>query len=102
MSDKVYINDFCEDLNYTGVILYIGNVDTAKLRKVLEKTYLNKLYRFDWACEFENPAMKNFIYVENCDLQELCRPVCSYIEDGYDVYVLYEENDGRYYIKRKL
>ena len=31
MNERVYIKDFCEDLNYQGVILYIGNVSHSKL-----------------------------------------------------------------------
>lgn len=37
MNNRFYIEDFCEDLNYRQVILYIGNVNSKKLRKAIEK-----------------------------------------------------------------
>lgn len=30
MTNRIYINDSCEDLNYTRIILYIGFVDSSK------------------------------------------------------------------------
>ena len=45
--------------------------------------------------------MRDFIYVENCDLQNLDHPIHEYFEDGYDVYVLYEDAAG-FYIKNKM
>ena len=30
---KIYIEDFCEDLNYQGCILYIDTVDSITLQK---------------------------------------------------------------------
>lgn len=35
MNNRIYIDDFVEDLNYQGIILYIGNVDANALREVL-------------------------------------------------------------------
>lgn len=101
MSNRFYIKDFCEDLNYRGVILYIGNVDNAKLLKALEKSVVNKLWRLGFATSNNDPSMRDFIYVENCDLQNLDYPIHEYFEDGYDVYVLYEDAAG-FYIKNKM
>lgn len=101
MCERIYINDFCEDLNYHGVILYIGNVDPDKLLKALERSNVNKRYRLDYAVRTDDPTRRNYIYVENCDLQNLCYPIHEYIEEDYDVYILYEDN-GKYYVKLKL
>lgn len=101
MRKRIYINDFCEDLNHTGVILYIGNVDPDHLRKALKDSVVNKVYRLDHALSYEDPAFKNYIYVSNCDLQDLSYPVHEYIDEGYDVYNLYE-NAGKYYVESKL
>ena len=101
MNDRIYINDFCEDLNYRGAILYIGLVDHSRLLHKLKESVVNKTYRLDYAVNAEEPAKRNFIYVENCDLQNLDWPVYEYMEDGYDVYVLYEDG-GKYYVKQKL
>ena len=101
MDSRIYINDFCEDLNYQGIILYIGKVDYSRLLKALEKTYVNKLWRLEYAKTKEDSAMKNYIYVENCDLQDLDYPIHEYVEEGYDVYVLHEDA-GKYYVKKKL
>lgn len=43
MSCKVYINDFCEDLNYQGIILWIGSVDSNELLESLELDNVGKL-----------------------------------------------------------
>ena len=101
MNERIYIKDFCEDLNYQGVILYIGNVDHDRLRKALEKDEVSKLYRLLFATSNNEPSMRDFIYVENCDLQNLDYPIQEYFEDGYDVYVLYEDTAG-FYIKKKM
>ena len=101
MNERIYIKDFCEDLNYQGVILYIGNVDHDRLQKALEKDEVNKLYRLLFATSNNEPSMRDFIYVENCDLQNLDYPIQEYFEDGYDVYVLYEDTAG-FYIKKKM
>ena len=101
MNERIYIEDFCEDLNYQGVILYIGNVDRTRIHKALEKDKVNKLWRLDFATSRTDPSMKDFIYVENCDLQNLDYPIYEYLEDGYDVHVLYEDPKG-FYIQRKI
>ena len=101
MKDHIYIEDFCYDLNYKGIILYVGKVDPGHLYKALNDSVVNKVYRLDYALSYKDPTMRNYIYVENCDLQDLSYPIYEYIEDGYDVYILYED-DGKFYVKKKL
>ena len=48
MTDRIYINDFCEDLNYTGIILYIGSVDSSKLLKARNQSVVNKCCRREY------------------------------------------------------
>ena len=100
--NRLYIEDFCDDFNYKGVILYIGDVDPARLRERLEADYINKMWRLNFAQCKDDPSMKNFIYIENCDLQDLDYPVHEYMEEGYDVYILYEDEAYNYYVKQKL
>jgi hypothetical protein len=92
--ERIYINNFCEDLNYQRVVLYIGNVNYDNLKKALSECYVNKLWRLDNA---------RFIYIENCDLQDLSYPITECIEEGYDVYILHEdEESGKFYVEEKL
>ncbi len=98
MSKRFYINDFCYDLNYNKVILYIGDVNLDRLRKALEESVVNKIYRLEYALTKTDRSDRNYIYVENCDLQDLSWPVHEYIEDGYSVYVL-REDAGRFYVE---
>jgi hypothetical protein len=100
--NRIYIKDFCEDLNYKKIILYIGNVDSEKLAKRLEKDLINKIYRLDYAINDDRiPGRQNFIYIENCDLQNLDYPVHEYIaEEEYNVYVLWEDGE-KYFIEAK-
>lgn len=94
---KFYINDFCEDLNHTNIILYIGNVDIEELRKMLDADDVNKLYRLDYATQDEDPSKKDFIYISNCDLQNLDFPVYEYVKDeGYVVCPLHQESNCYY------
>lgn len=100
---KIYIDDFVEDLNYRGVILYIGNVDPAKLLSKLKEDNLNKIYRFDSVME----SNKSF-YVENCDLQVMSKcktieDILEYLEDGQAIYsLLHEKDTNRYYVNTIL
>ena len=100
--NRLYVEDFCEDFNYTGVILYIGEVDFERLYEAMGKTYVNKLWRLTLASEKTDPAERNFIYIENCDIQDLSWPIHEYLDEGYDIYKLYEDGDGRYYVEQKL
>ena len=101
MSCKVYINDFCQDLNYKGIILWIGSVDSNELLESLERDNVGKLQRFLYATSNTNPSMKDFIYVEIGDLQNLDYPIYEYMEEGYDIYCLYEDSAG-FYVKNRL
>ena len=101
--ERIYIDDFCEDLNYQGIILYIGNVPKTKLRKRLNDDYINKDYRFDYIINAKDPSMKDFMYIENCDLQDLSYPVHEYVVDeGYSVHSLcYDQLENKFYIVNK-
>ena len=101
MKNRTYIEDFCYDLNYTGVILYIGEVSFDRLRKALEDSVVNKIYRLDYILTKTDHSEQNFMYVENCDLQDLSCPVHEYIKDGYDVYILHEDA-GKFYVESKI
>lgn len=100
---KIYINDFVDDLNYRGVILYVGNVDSTKLLNKLKEDNLNKTYRFESVLE-----SNKLFYVENCDLQDMseCRTlesILEYLEDGQTIHSLRCEKDtDRYYIETML
>lgn len=107
INNRIYIDDFCEDLNYQGIILYISeNVNVEHLRETLNVSHVNKIYRLEYALNKKDPAMKNFIYVENCDLQDLDFPVYEYVNGeyddyaSYDIYTLYEDA-GKFYIKSR-
>ena len=95
------INDFVEDLNYKAIILYVGNVDAKRLMERLDKDDVNKLWRLDYVINEKDLTMKNFMYIENCDLQNLDYPIYEYMESdmgGYNVFVLHEDDYGNYYI----
>lgn len=100
---KIYIDDFVEDLNYRGVILYVGNIDPAKLLNKLKEDNLNKTYRFKTVLE-----SNKLFYVENCDLQgvsehETLKNILEYLEDGQVIYPLrYEKESDRYYVETML
>ncbi len=100
---KIYIDDFVEALNYRGVILYIGNVDSTKLLNKLKEDNLNKIYRFDSVVE-----SNKLFYIENCDLQDMseCKTledILEYLEDGQSIYsLLYEKDTNRYYVNTML
>lgn len=101
MENRIYIEDFCYDLNYKQIILYIGNVDQDKLRRALDDSVVNKVYRLDYALEKDDPATKNYIFVENCDLYDLTWPIYEYIASDYKVHILQEEN-GKYFIEKNV
>ena len=85
---KNYINDFCEDLNYKNIGLYIGYLETDKLKKLhtrlfSEPSYLNKQYRWKYIIQGSR-----FFYVENCDLQD-----CN----GYELTQCILDNNFKFY-----
>lgn len=60
----VTIDNFVDDLNYTGIIIHIGEtVDKAHLKTALEKSEVNHMSRFDQVWE------SKLFYIDNCDLQ---------------------------------
>lgn len=104
-SRRAYIENFCDDLNYQKIILYIGNVNKKKLLDRLEKDYINHLNRFDYILNSDNPHIKDFMFIENCDLQDVgCYVwgVLDYvIEEDYTVATLQQDGDD-YYISDVL
>ena len=63
---KIYIEDFCENLNYQGIILYIGEeIDLDKLYEKLCSDHINHMYRYEAVRD------NRLFYVENCDLQDI-------------------------------
>lgn len=96
---KIYIDDFVEDLNYSGAILYVGNINSAKLLSKLKEDTLNKTYRFKAVLE-----SNKLFRVENCDLQDMseCKTledILEYLEDGQTIYSLrYEKESDRYFV----
>jgi hypothetical protein len=100
---KIYIDDFVEDLNYRGVILYVGNVDPTKLLSKLKEDNLNKTYRFESVLK-----SNKLLYVENCDLQDMSEfrtleDILEYLDDGQVIYPLrYESESDQYYVETML
>lgn len=94
---KIYIDDFCNDLNYKEVILYIGSVETGKLKQRLIDDCVNHVHVFDKI--INNSIDSNFMYIENCDLHDLTHDVRRYIANGYAVLTLYEDRHGAYYVE---
>lgn len=95
---KIYIKNFCEDLNYQKIILDISDVDREDLYGRLGKDYVNHRYRFDYIF---SPNGHNLMYIENCDLQDVSTTDIFYemIKDGYVVTKLYHDERG-YYINQ--
>lgn len=96
--DRIYINNFCEDLNYQKVILYIGEINIPKLKKRLEKDYVNHLWYLDSIAE---GRIQPFFYIENCDFQDLTMDILEFVKDGYTIMKLYENAAG-YYVMDEL
>ena len=94
---KIYIDDFCNDLNYKEVILYIGQVETSKLKQRLIDDCVNHMHRFDKI--INDGVDSNFMYIENCDLQDLTYKVQHYIAEGYSILTLHEDRHGAYYVE---
>ena len=101
MENRIYIDNFCEDLNYKNIILYIGEVNSSRLLEAFERDLINKCYRLDYALTDRVASRRNFIYIENCDLQNLDYPLHEYMQEGYNVYILHEDA-GKYYIETNL
>lgn len=85
---KNYINDFCEDLNYKNIGLYIGFLNSDELEILYTRlfsgpSYLSKQYRWNNVTHGSK-----FFYVENCDLQS-----CN----GYELVQCILDNDFKFY-----
>lgn len=89
-----HIRDFCEELNYTDIILYIHEeVDLQALYGRLEADQVNHLYRFD------SVKANRLFYIENCDLQDVDnREVAELFDNGYSILQLRKDSDG-FFIK---
>lgn len=98
MTHKTYITDFCEDLNYQGVVLYVDSeIDLEDLLNHLKAANVSHLYRFD--CVREN----RLFYIENCDLQDVTidsnqNELLDLLENDYSIFELKKDNAG-FYIK---
>lgn len=95
---KVYIDDFCEDLNYEGVVLFIDtDIDLDALLECMKRDKVGHLYRFDGVKD------NRLFYIENCDLQNVTirsnwNELYELIEDDFSILHLKQEINGRYYI----
>lgn len=100
---RIYIKDFCDDLNYQKIILEISDVDREDLLRTLEKDQVNHLYRLDYITNPDDPN-HNLMYIENCDLQDISTTDIFYemIEDGYVVTKLHKDERGYYINQIKL
>lgn len=95
---RVYITDFCEDLNYKRVTLFIEpEVDLDELRKRLSKDRISHLYRFETVRE------NRLFYVENCDLQDVTitpswNELLDLLEEGHSILRLGKDGTGYYIV----
>lgn len=93
---KVYIEDFCEYLNYRNVTLFVDSeVNLDELLSRLDKDLVNHLYRFD--CVRHN----RLFYIENCDLQEVTMnqdwdELLELVANGHSVLHLKKDDRGFY------
>lgn len=91
---KVYINDFCEELNYTDVILYIHEeINFLDLYVRLKKDNVGHMYRFDLI------KSNRLFYIENCDLQDVDgKELFDLLYNEYAILQLRKDSVG-YYVK---
>lgn len=98
---RYYIKDFCEDLNYQGIALHIGeSISLIRLRNKLELDKIGHLYRFEYMLETKNRLM----YIENCDFQDVwdstpekCEGnVFNCLDECHAIFELYEDPHGFY------
>jgi hypothetical protein len=94
---KVYIEDFCHDLNNKEVVLYIGEVKQDKLKQQLVDDCVNYIHRFDDVVH--SKVAPNLMRVEKCDLKPLEFDVLYYVAEGYTVLTLHEDRHGSYYVE---
>ena len=91
---KYCIHDFCEELNYTDIILYVHEeINFQELYKRLKSDLVNHLYRFD------SVKANRLFYIENCDLQNVDNEeIAELFDNGYSVLQLRKDSDG-FFIK---
>lgn len=92
--EKYRIHDFCEELNYTDIILYVHEeINFQELYKRLQSDLVNHLYRFD------SVKANRLFYIENCDLQNVDnKEIAELFDNGYSVLQLRKDSDG-FFIK---
>lgn len=90
---KVYITDFCGDLNYTNVVLHVDDgfleQDWDDLLDTMRSSKLSHMYRFDMV------RGNRLFYVENCDLQDV-----TLNEDWDELYELLQNDYNILQLKR--
>lgn len=91
---KVYVDDFCDELNYTDVVLYVHDeINFQDLYKKLKSDLVSHLYRFDSIKE------SRLFYIENCDLQNVDdQEVSEFFDNGYSFLQLRKDDVG-FYVK---
>lgn len=91
---KYRIHDFCEELNYTDIILYVHEeINFQELYKKLQSDLVSHLYRFD------SVKANRLFYIENCDLQNVDnKEIAELFDNGYSVLQLRKDSDG-FFIK---
>ena len=91
---KEYINDFCEELNYTDVILYIHEeINFLDLCEKLKKDNVGHMYRFNLI------KSNRLFYIENCDLQDVDdKELFDLLYNEYAILQLRKDSVG-YYVK---
>ncbi|MBR5823748.1 MAG: hypothetical protein IKY67_06365 [Paludibacteraceae bacterium] len=90
---KKYIDNFVDDFNYQGVILYIKKVDKNRLLEKLKSDYLNHLYYFD-------PIYNSngLMLIENCDCIDVNdNEILEYLLNGYNIVQLREDANGYFF-----
>lgn len=91
---KYRIHDFCEELNYMNIILYVHEeIYFQELYKRLQSDLVSHLYRFD------SVKANRLFYIENCDLQNVDnKEIAELFDNGYSVLQLRKDSDG-FFIK---
>lgn len=95
---KAYIEDFCEDLNYHAVTLFVDpEVNLDELLARLEKDLVNHLYRFNSVRE------NRLFYIENCDLQDVTinqkwNELLYLLDEGHSILHLKKDESGFYIV----
>lgn len=99
MPEKIYIENFADDLNYQPIILFIDpSVNMDDVLKKLEQDNINHLYNFD------EVRRTGFFYIENMDLQIIkigaSKNELPYklIEENYFLYSLGKDEIGFYMV----